>query len=111
MNSSYVLLAESTSPLSATQVQSVLDFVLKGGPVMIVIGACSLIALAVIVERLIVLRRRNVIPPAFLAGLKAVGDDPVRALDFCTANASPAANVLAAAIKRRRPSPAAVEKA
>src|SRR5262245_48363212 len=108
-----LLLAQTAepSPLSATQVQSVLDFVLKGGPVMILIGVCSLMALGVIVERLIILRRRNVMPPAFLESIKSAADDRTRALDLCKANASPVANVLAAAIKRRGERTEIIEKA
>jgi biopolymer transport protein ExbB len=93
------------------QVHSVLDFILKGGPVMLLIVVCSLVALAVIVERLIVLRRRNVMPPAFLESIKAVADDRTRALDLCNANSSPSAHVLAAAIKRRGEPLEAIEKA
>jgi len=106
-----MILAQAADPgaLSSTQVQSVLDFVLKGGPVMILIGVCSLMALGVIVERLIILRRRNVMPPAFLDSIKSVAGD--RALDLCKANGSPIANVLAAAIKRRGERLEAIEKA
>lgn len=90
---------------------SVWDFIKKGGPTMAVIALCSLVALAVIVERLIVLRRRSVIPPDFLAGLTAVAGDRDRALEFCRANGSPLANVLAAAIRRRGQRAEAIEKA
>lgn len=109
------LLAQAASggdPInSAGGIQSVWDFVVKGGPTMAVIGVCSLVALTVIVERSIVLRRRRVIPPDFVTGLNAVADDRTRALDYCKANGSPAANVLAAALRRRGESIEAVEKA
>ena len=45
--------AETLETASATEVQSVWDFVLKGGVMMIPIGLCSLIALTVFTERLI----------------------------------------------------------
>jgi biopolymer transport protein ExbB len=90
--------------MSAVQVQSVWDFVLKGGPMMIPIGLCSLIALAVFAERLLVLRRRRVIPTGFRKGLQDTlenGDrDRAKALEYCKQNGSPVANVFAAAIKR-----------
>ena len=54
----------------AVKVQSIWDFVVKGGPMMIPLGLCSLVALTVIIERLVSLRRRNVTPPGFLPGLK-----------------------------------------
>ena len=55
---------------SLVEVQSIWDFILKGGFMMIPIGVCSLIAMAVMIERIISLRREAVIPPAFLKGLK-----------------------------------------
>ena len=92
---------DAASPM---QVQSVWDFLIKGGWMMVPIGLCSLIALAVISERLISLSRSRVIPPKFLGGLKKVlkdhPDDRARALSYCRKNGSPVANVFAAGIKR-----------
>lgn len=85
-------------------VNSVADFVAKGGPVMIPIIACSLVALAVVAERLIALRRARLVPPAFLSGLKGVLKDPKRdrsaAIEYCKSDPSPVAAVLLVAIKR-----------
>jgi biopolymer transport protein ExbB len=92
------------SAAAAVQVQSVWDFVVKGGPMMIPIGLASLVALAVVIERALSLRRKKVIPPDFLPGLEAVlknlKGDPQKALDYCEKNASPLANIFAAGIKR-----------
>jgi biopolymer transport protein ExbB len=88
----------------AVKVQSIWDFVVKGGPVMIPLGICSLVALTIILERLMSLRRSRVIPPDFLAGLRkrlsngADGRD--EALEYCHTNGSPIAMVLAAGIKQ-----------
>jgi biopolymer transport protein ExbB len=83
---------------------SVWDFVVRGGLMMIPIGLCSLIALAVVIERFVSLRRGNVIPGDFFAGLKRVlekhPEDRQKALDYCKSNPSPVANVFAAGIKR-----------
>lgn len=49
---------------STAAVQSVWDFVVKGGPVMIPIGLCSLVAVTVLVERLVALRRPRIVPPS-----------------------------------------------
>ncbi len=99
---------------SASYVQSVLDFVQKGGLMMIPIGLCSLITLTVLTERLISLRRRNVIPRDFLNGLTAAFgeryDDRDKALSYCQQNASPVAEVVAAGIKRLDDSPERFEK-
>ena len=91
---------------SAVEVQSIWDFVVKGGPMMIPIGLCSLVALTVIVERLVSLRRSSVIPDDFLSGLKKAMDgddaDASKALAYCQENDSPLAQVFATAVKRLR---------
>ena len=92
------------APAAAIEVQSVWDFVVKGGPMMIPIALCSLVAVMVIVERMVSLRRARVIPSGFLPGLKAIldngGDDAARALEYCRNSGSAVANVLAVGIKR-----------
>lgn len=105
------------SPLpspDAVQVQSVWDFVIKGGPMMIPIGLCSLVALTVIIERVVSLRRRTVIPPKFMGGLRDIlnnGDnDREEVLEYCRENDSPIARLFAAGIKRLGMSVELVEK-
>jgi len=104
-----LILGQTTADEAAEAVKldSVWDFVLKGGPVMIPIILCSFVALAVFIERLLSLRRRKVIPPEFVPGLKGVlGDEPndtsrrQKAIEYCTSNGSPIAAVCAAGIKR-----------
>src|SRR3954469_22881142 len=80
-------------------VTSVWDFALKGGIIMIPLGLLSVFALAMIIERIVVLRRARVWPPAFLSALRAALPDRARALDACRASGSPIAAVLAAAIR------------
>lgn len=95
-------------------VQSVWDFVLKGGPVMIPIGLCSLVALGVFVERLASLRRARVVPRGFLPGLRGllqdVDEDRDRALDYCQKDGSPLANIFSAGIRKLGRPPAVLEK-
>ncbi len=99
---------------AALKVQSIWDFIVKGGPMMIPIGLCSLLALAVIVERLLSLRRSKVIPPDFITGLQPImennGDGYKRALEYCRGNASPIANIFAAGIRSLGASVELVEK-
>jgi len=100
--------------LDSVEVQSVWDFILKGGPMMIPLAICSLVALAVIVERIMSLRRNRVIPPGFMDGLKAEmkngTEDHARAIDFCRRNGSPIANILAAGIRKLAKPVEVVEK-
>lgn len=86
---------------NATQIQSMWDFLVKGGPVMIPIGLCSLAALTVVVERLVTVRRSVIIPPNFLTGLKStMSSGAKQALEYCKARPSPVARVFAAGLKR-----------
>lgn len=87
---------------SAVAVQSFWDFILKGGVMMIPIGLCSLVALAVIVERSVTLRRPKVIPPAFLDRIKQAlrAGGRKQALGECESDGSPIARIFAAAIRR-----------
>lgn len=106
--------ADAAPAAEAVEIQSIWDFVTKGGPMMIPIGIASLVALAVIVERFVSLRRRKVIPPGFLPSLRSALNDGSgnanRALEFCKTNGSPVANVFAAGIKRLHEPVALLEK-
>lgn len=110
------ILAQSGAQDSAamsTQIESVWDFVLKGGPMMIPIAACSLVAVTIIVERLVTLRRRGVIPPDFLPQLKTLkngGRDRTPALELCEKDGSPLATILAAGIRRLSQSAELIER-
>ncbi len=95
----------ATDATSAVAVSSVWDFVLKGGWMMIPIGLCSFVALAIFIERMVSLRRGKVIPPSFLPALKKVlrekqGGNGERAIAYCRKNGSPVANVFAAGMKK-----------
>lgn len=101
----------SPAPPDAMSIHSVWDFVLKGGWTMGAIGLCSLVALTLIVERAILLRRRAIAHPRFLAALKAVSSDRGRALQLCQSDGSPAAGVLGAAIRYREQGSERMERA
>ncbi|MCP4593447.1 MAG: MotA/TolQ/ExbB proton channel family protein [bacterium] len=93
---------------SSVQVQSVWDFLIKGGPMMIPIGLCSLAALAVVVERVFSLRRGNVIPSGFIDALRSLleggEDEREHALAYCRENESPIANIILAGLKHQESS-------
>jgi biopolymer transport protein ExbB len=100
---------------ATVQVQSVWDFMVKGGPIMIPIALCSLAALAVIIERLFSLRRNKVIPPGLVdkvrAALNGTDGDPQTALACCRDDGSSIANVFLAGLKKLHGSDAQREKA
>ncbi|HNO76948.1 MAG TPA: MotA/TolQ/ExbB proton channel family protein [Phycisphaerae bacterium] len=96
----------------AVQVQSVWDFLIKGGPMIIPIAVCSLAALTVIVERMIVLRRVRVMPSGFVEGVRAAMSGGISsALEYCQANTSPIAEIFRAGLRRHHDSPERREKA
>lgn len=108
------MLAESAAGAKPVAIQSVWDFVVKGGPMMIPIILCSLFALGVIVERFVSLRGGTVIPSGFLDGLHAIMRDPDQsrsaALNYCGQSESPLGGILAAGIKRLDQPVAVLEK-
>ncbi len=85
-------------------VGSVWDFVLKGGWMMVPIGICSLVVLAVSVERAIVLRRKEVIPDGFEEGLTPKLEAGVRgkrdAEAYCEQSTSPIGRTVLAGVQR-----------
>lgn len=98
------LLAQATAANpAANEIHSIWDFVVKGGPVMIPIGIASLIALTIVIERSIVLRRSRVIPPRFFEDVTTrmkQANGRQTALDYCKLNGSPVAEIFAAGIRR-----------
>lgn len=114
MNRLTLAQAGAAQAAESVEIESIWDFVTKGGPMMVPIGIASLVALAVLVERFVSLRRRKIIPPGFLPSLRSALNDGSgntnRALEFCKANGSPVANVFAAGIKRLHEPVALLEK-
>lgn len=88
----------------AMQTKSVWDFAVAGGVMMIPIAIASLVAFSVLVERLISLRRKKIIPPDFIENMQrelaGSGGSPARAIAYCRRDGSPVANVFAAGLKR-----------
>ncbi len=88
---------------ASAAVQSVWDFAVKGGIMMVPIGICSLVALTVVFDRVVHLRRARVCPPALVGALDKTieGDDGLeRAREMCRENGSSMAAVLGAALRR-----------
>ena len=108
-----MILAQTAPPapagLTATAdpIPTIFHLVVQGGLVMIPIGLCSIIALAIIVERIVITRRARVIPPSFVASLPDRLDDPERVIAAAKADGSPVAN-LVSVIARKHGQPLAV---
>jgi biopolymer transport protein ExbB len=81
--------------------KSFLDFIVSGGPLMIPIALCSVIALGVFLERLFFLRKKKIIPDGLLADMEEMlrqsrVDDAVALLKR---DRSPLARIFLAAMK------------
>ena len=81
----------------------VLEFFVKGGFVMYPLLLCSIIGLAIIIEKLITLRRKKVIIPeivSVLDNIKGPGDIGL-ALSICEKHKGPFANVVRTGLENR----------
>ena len=94
---------------------SPIDLFWKAGFFIWPLAACSVLSVALIIERFMALRKRRIIPPGFLPGLKKIYNDPKddreQALRYCEEHDSPIARMIAAGIRRLPRGYAAAEKA
>lgn len=72
------------------------ELLAQGGWVIAAIGCCSVVACAVVLERLVALRRRRVIAPAVAAAAEAHGQDQDRLLLLCSGHPGPFSRIIAA---------------
>jgi biopolymer transport protein ExbB len=95
--------------------QTLWELFQAGGPAMWALLACSVIALAIIIERLVSLRRSYTVPAGFMPGLLGVYRDPVedrqQALAHARASDSAIARIVTAGLNRLPRGPVAAEKA
>lgn len=104
--------AALSTPAAARTLDSVFDLVVNGGPLMIPIGLCSIVAFAYFVERTIHLREGE------LGGrrtgerlVRAVQEGPDRALVACDEEGNSMGRVIAAGLRRLGSPVVEVEKA
>ena len=110
-----ILLALQADTLRA-RAESALDLLVKGGIVMIPIAVCSIVVVAVAVDRFIRLRRNRVAPPGLARGLRDILRQPQKPLESALEHLDdhppgPLADVLRAGVHQIPQGPAAVEKA
>ncbi len=94
------------SALPGVGSESVFELLVKGGPVMIPIAICSLVAVTLFFERIIVLRKQNVVPPQFLGSFKeAVGGGKPnldKAFELCVKSEAPIARIFSTGVEKWR---------
>lgn len=92
-------LAADPPGASSTWVGTVWDMILKGGWMMIPLALCSLVALTIIVERVLLTRRERVAPRSLASELASLRSRPDEAAARCQALPSPLASVVIVAIQ------------
>jgi biopolymer transport protein ExbB len=80
---------------------SLLEAFKSGGPVMYLLGVCSLLALAIIVERLINLRANRILNPAIVERVSALAESgrADRAIEICHENPGLFSNIVLAGLE------------
>jgi biopolymer transport protein ExbB len=81
----------------------VVDILISGGPVMIPLGLLSMVALAIIIERLWILRRGNYLQAATVQALSGLlaGGKFRSAVDFCRRHPGPFTGLVIALVENR----------
>lgn len=98
-----------------TEPKSLLEWFQDGGMFMYPIALCSVLALAIVIERLLTLRAGQIVPSSFVPGLKGAMRDLHRdreaGLAYCRARDHALARVVAAGIRKAPRGVEAMEKA
>ncbi len=107
------LMLLQASPTPGSKLGNLYDLILAGGPLMVPIALCSIVALGYFVERLGALSSGRLLPRSFAAGLEqALAQNSTAALDFCTKQPKVAiARVMAAGLRRFHESRSDIERA
>lgn len=107
--------AATPAPEQVVPSVSPLDLFWKAGYFIWPLAACSILSVALIIERFVALRRSRVIPSDFLPGLRQIYRDPKedreRGIEYCEEHDSPLARMIVAGIRRLPRGYAAAEKA
>jgi biopolymer transport protein ExbB len=102
-----------SSSAAASKLGNLYDLILAGGPLMVPIGLCSVVALGYFVERSGALAAGRLAPSGFADGLaQALAQSPAAALDWCVKQPKVAiARVMAAGLRRWHEGRAGLERA
>lgn len=101
----------STPTGSGSLVSTVWDMIVRGGWFMVPLAICSLVAMTIVVERLILTRRSRIVPRSLFEALASLRHQPGHARAQCNSNPGPLAEIILAAIGAEGQPRAAQEKA
>ena len=81
---------------------SLLDIIIRGGPLMIPIALCSLIAITIFIERLLTLRRMRINTGSFILNIKSLvlKEKAGEAILLCKETPGPIAKIMKAGLER-----------
>jgi biopolymer transport protein ExbB len=84
-------------------IQNGIDIFRSGGPIMYPLGALSVVAVAIILERLWVLRRSNYLEPGTINALSGLlgGSDYKASLDYCRRHPGPFTELVSTMVENR----------
>lgn len=89
------------------------EFLVKGSYLMIPLGLCSILAIAIVIERFLSLREQKVIPPDFLRNIKGLLSEQKisEALDLCQKTWQPLSRIIEAGIIKHKKSREEIKEA
>jgi biopolymer transport protein ExbB len=95
---------EMPKPAPTPEKTSFLHLLTMGGWAMIPLAACSLVGLALAIERGMALRRSQILPSGFMAGLDKAyqGRDTGKAVEYCRSRPSAIGRIMAAGLRKWR---------
>jgi biopolymer transport protein ExbB len=106
-------MAQSASPQESEAAIKIINLFQRGGPIMYPLLACSIIALAIVLERLFNLRKLKIIPPDFLHSIRQHWQrgETEMAVNVCEGYNVPISRVLRAGLMRSQEGFSEMEKA
>lgn len=105
--------AEEVGDDAGVKKETMFTLIQKGGPIMWPLGLCSILALALGMERFIALRKERVLPVGFIDGLlNAWSVDPSgkQAVAYCDESGGAVGHIFKAGVQRAKRGQEAVEK-
>lgn len=97
--------AQEIQNLPSKPPETLLSLLIKGGPVMIPLLICSIVALTIMIERFISLRKNKIIPIGFDERIKitlnkCTFEDLNKTVEYCNSAPSPISNIIKSGISR-----------
>lgn len=95
-------MSNSNAPQTVINEINILDMLIKGGPVMIPIALCSVIAVYIMIERYFSIKKKFKVNPNFMASIKdnVVNGNIAAAITLCRSNPTPVSRMIEKGLMR-----------